>query len=168
MVRKGRTIVALIFAATTLVSTLVIGYSLIYYVDLSLAMRTVSAYVKDFEVEIAGENHIMISTNVVVNNTTPFQFTWLWIEENVYVNQTRVALKYEVFPENRPRMIPSYAETSYVVEIDLYLTSVKPEIAEWLSDPSMMKIWLAGVDIYCDTPLTGTTKLSTSATIEAY
>ncbi len=105
MTSKGRKIIAIVFSAATLVSILIIGYSLVYYVEVALALRSTLAYVKDFRIEFIDESHAVVYSNVVVNNTTPFQFTWLWVEENVYVNQTRVGTKYEVFPENNPRLL---------------------------------------------------------------
>jgi len=167
MASKGRKIIAIVFSAATLVSILIIGYSLVYYVEVALALRSTLAYVKDFRIEFIDESHAVVYSNVVVNNTTPFQFTWLWVEENVYVNQTRVGTKYEVFPENNPRLIPPRAETNQTLETHVYL-SAKPEVAQWLSDPSKTKIWVAFIDLYCDAPLQGRIKISTSARLETH
>lgn len=166
MARKAQKLMVIMFSLTTLASTLIIGYSLTFYVGVSLAIRSASVSIRDFRIEFVAEDRMMISTNVAVNNTSPYQFSWLWVEENVYVNETRAGTTYETFSESNPLVILPQAETNHTLEIYLQLAFARPEIREWVADPSVTKSWVAIVDVYCRDPFGSTIKLSASASKE--
>jgi hypothetical protein len=88
MANKAQKLLAIIFALVTLTSTVVIAYSFNSYVGISLAVRSLSASVQNFDIELVDEGHMVITTNVVVNNTSPYEFYWVGLEQQVYVNDT--------------------------------------------------------------------------------
>lgn len=168
MVRKSQKLLALIFALSTIASTVVIAYSLTNYVGVSLAVRSMSTFVMDFDAELVDEGHVIVTTNIAVNNTSQYQFSVLGIEQQVYANQTYAGTSRATFPQKNPLAVPPYSTVNYTVTLHLFLELLQPDLVDWLLDPEIAKSWLAYVDVFCQGPLIGNFQLSTFANKESF
>lgn len=163
MANNASKLLAIIFALVTLTSTVVIVYSLDSYVGVSLAVRSLSAFVEDFSFELVDEGHLIVATNVVVNNTSSYEFQWIGLEQQVYVNDTYAGTARSInITQMKPVPIPPRAYTNHTLELHVNFEH-KPELFEWILDPTVTKTWITFVDVFCEGPLIGSFSLSTSA-----
>jgi hypothetical protein len=168
MMGRSQKLVALIFTIATILSTVVIVYSFTNYVGVSLAVRSMSAFVADFHAELIDEGHVTVTTMIVVNNTSQYQFSLLGLEQQVYVNQTYAGSSRETFPQNDPPAVSPRSTTNHTLELHLLLEFLQPDLVEWLLDPGITKTWVTYVDIFCQGPLVGNFQLSTLASKESF
>jgi LEA14-like dessication related protein len=163
MTNKSQKLLALIFASVTLTSTVVIAYSLDSYVGISLAVRSLSAFVEDFDIELVDEGHLIVKTNVTVNNPSSYEFSWIGLEQQVYVNDTYAgSVRSGDLSQMKPAPISPRSETNHTLELRISFEH-KPELFEWLLDPDITKNWITFVNVFCEGPLIGSFRLSTSA-----
>lgn len=168
MMRRSQKLIALIFTIVTVLSTIAIAYSLTTYVGVSLAVRSMSAFVSDFNAELVDEGHVMMTTKVAVNNTSEYQFSVLALEQQVLVNQTYAGSSRAVFPQGNPLEVPPHSTANHTLSIYVSFEHLQPDVVEWLLDPGIVKNWVTYVDVFCEGPLVGNFYLSTSASRESF
>lgn len=168
MARRAQKLIALIFMIATLASVVVIAYSLENYVGVSLAIRSMSTFVAGFNVELVDEGNIRVTTDMIVNNTSPYQFSVKSFEEQVYINETYAGTTRVVFPQASALLIQPHSLTNYTLELNLHLDYLEPELVEWLLDSAIAKSWFANIVVFCDGPLIGGFQLFTSITREEF
>ena len=168
MIGRSQKLIALIFTIATILSTVVIAYSSTSYVGVSLAVRSMSAFVADFHAELIDEGHLTVTTMIAVNNTSQYQFSVLVLEQQVYVNQTYAGSSSVTFPRNNPLVVSPRSTTNHTLGIHLPLEFLQPDLVEWLLDPGITKSWVTYVNVFCEGPLVGNFQLSTLASKESF
>lgn len=165
---RSQKLIALIFTIATILSTVVIAYSVTNYVGVSLAVRSMSASVAIFQAELIDEGHVTVTTVVVVNNTSEYQFSIRALEQQVFVNQTYAGSSRTVFPQASPLIVSPRSVANHTLGIYLSLEHLLPDLVEWLLDPEIAKSWVTYVDVFCEGPIIGRFELSTLASKESF
>src|SRR3989304_6508981 len=163
MASRSQKAIAVAFIIATALSAVVIAYSSTHYVQVSLAIRSLSTSILDFDVELVDETHIVVSREIPVNNTSSFVFTVLFMEQQVDVNETYAGTTRATFSQTNPLRVLSNPNTNYTLRLNINILNlfVEPEQAEWLLDPPIHKNWVTFIDVFCEGPLVGRFKLST-------